>query len=264
MSPSPRAGNKPPGQLAESVVRVQVQDDGTLKATDFFSPVNNSNLDTDDTDLGSGGPMAIPDGYGTKDHPHLLVEVGKDGRVFLLDRDDLGGSGQKAGKKDDVLQTGGPYKGVWGYPAFWGGDGGYVYMTTNRGPLSAFKVGVSGSGKPALSRTGTTHLELRLHLRVADGHLERQELRLGARLGRLQQGPGRRRRPAAGVRRGAEQGQADAALLGADRDGDQVLRARHGQRPRLRREPVRPGLRLRPPDHRSRWPARRPTSAWSR
>ncbi|GAB2581375.1 choice-of-anchor D domain-containing protein [Microlunatus antarcticus] len=156
VSPSPRAGNKPPGQLAESVVRVEVQANGTLKATDFFSPVNNSNLDTDDTDLGSGGPMAIPDGYGTKDHPHLLVEVGKDGRVFLLDRDDLGGSGQKAGKKDDVLQTGGPYKGVWGYPAFWGGDGGYVYMTTNRGPLSAFKIGVSGSGKPALSRTGTT------------------------------------------------------------------------------------------------------------
>ncbi len=156
VSPSPRKGKNPPHQLAESVVRVAVQKNGTLKATDFFSPVNNSNLDTDDTDLGSGGPMAIPDGYGTKAHPHLLVEVGKDGRVFLLDRDDLGGSGQKAGRKDDVLQTGGPYKGVWGYPAFWGGGGGYVYMTTNRGPLSAFKVGVSGSGKPALTRTGTT------------------------------------------------------------------------------------------------------------
>jgi len=156
VSPSPRKGKNPPDQLAESVVRVGVQADGTLKATDFFSPVNNSNLDTDDTDLGSGGPMAIPDGYGTADHPHLLVEVGKDGRVFLLDRDDLGGSGQKAGKKDDVLQTGGPYKGLWGYPAFWGGGSGYVYMTTNRGPLSAFKVGVSGSGKPALTRTGTT------------------------------------------------------------------------------------------------------------
>ncbi|HEY0237171.1 MAG TPA: choice-of-anchor D domain-containing protein [Friedmanniella sp.] len=155
VSPSPHAGHKPPSQLAESVVRVEVQGNGTLKATDFFSPVNNSNLDTDDTDLGSGGPMAIPDGYGTSAHPHLLVEVGKDGRVFLLDRDDLGGSGQKGGK-DDTLQTGGPYKGVWGYPAFYGGEGGYVYMTTNRGPLSAFKVGVSGSGKPALSRTGTT------------------------------------------------------------------------------------------------------------
>lgn len=156
VSPSPHPGKKPPSQLAESVVRVSVQADRTLKATDFFSPVNNSNLDTDDTDLGSGAPMAIPDGYGTADHPHLMVMVGKDGRVFLLDRDDFGGSGQKSGRKDDVLQTGGPYKGVWGHPAFWGGDGGYVYMVTNRGPMSAFKVGRSGSGLPALSRTGTT------------------------------------------------------------------------------------------------------------
>ena len=156
VSPSPRKGKNPPDQLAESVVRVEVQKNGHLKATDFFSPVNNTNLDTDDSDLGSGGPLAIPDGYGTQDHPHLLVQVGKDGRVYLLDRDDLGGNGQKSGRKDDVLQTGGPWHGVWGYPSFWGGGSGYVYMTNNRGPLSAFKVGVAGSGKPALSRAGTS------------------------------------------------------------------------------------------------------------
>jgi hypothetical protein len=155
VSPSPHPGKKPPRQLAESVVRVSVQSDRTLRATDFFSPVNNRNLDTDDTDLGSGSPMAVPTGYGTKEHPHLLVQVGKDGRVFLLDRDDLGGSGQRGGK-DKVLQAGGPYKGVWGHPAFWGGGSGYVYTVTSQGPLSAFRLGVSGSGKPALSRIGTS------------------------------------------------------------------------------------------------------------
>ncbi|SEQ82602.1 choice-of-anchor D domain-containing protein [Microlunatus flavus] len=156
VSPSPRPGKKPPHQLAESVVRVTVQKNRTLKATDFFSPVNNTHLDTDDSDLGSGGPLAIPDGYGTKDHPHLLVQVGKEGRVFLLDRDDLGGNGQRSGRKDDVLQSIGPLHGVWGYPSFWGGGSGYVYMTNNRGPLSAFKLSVSGSGKPSLSRVGTS------------------------------------------------------------------------------------------------------------
>ncbi|MGI3782514.1 MAG: choice-of-anchor D domain-containing protein [Janthinobacterium lividum] len=156
VSPAKGPGSPTPNNLAESVIRLQVQPDRTLAAVDFFSPVNNTNLDTDDTDLGSGAPMAIPDGYGTAAHPHLLVEAGKDGRVFLLDRDDLGGSGQGAGGTDDVLQVNGPYKGVWGHPAFWGGSTPYVYLVPSGGPLSAFKLGVSGSGDPTLTRTGTS------------------------------------------------------------------------------------------------------------
>ena len=127
VSPAPGPGSTPPSSLAESVVRLHVNGDGSLTAKDFFSPVNNTNLDQDDADLGSGGPMAIPDGYGTSAHPHLLVQVGKDGRVFLLDRDNLGGTAQGSGGTDAVLQTGGPYNGVWGHPAFWGGGSGYVY-----------------------------------------------------------------------------------------------------------------------------------------
>ncbi|HEY0237170.1 MAG TPA: choice-of-anchor D domain-containing protein [Friedmanniella sp.] len=156
VSPAKGPGSAVPNNLAESVVRLQVQADRTLKATDFFSPVNNTNLDTDDTDFGSGGPMAVPDGFGTTSHPHLLVQTGKDGRVFLLDRDHLGGTGQGPNGTDDVLQTGGPFRGVWGHPAFWGGNGGYVYMAPSGGPLSAFKLGVTADGNPLLSRTGTS------------------------------------------------------------------------------------------------------------
>ena len=156
ISPAKGPGSPTPTNLAESVVRLQLQGDRTLKAADFFSPVNNTNLDSDDTDLGSGGPMALPDSVGTPSHPHLLVLAGKDGRVFLLDRDDLGGNGQGPGGTDDVVQTGGPYNGVWGRPGFWGGSTPYVYLTPNGGPLSAFKVGVSGTGDPTLTRTGAS------------------------------------------------------------------------------------------------------------
>ena len=100
VSPPPGPGTSPPGTLAESVVRLQVNSDGSLVSKDFFSPVNNTNLDTDDTDLGSGGPMAIPDGFGTPSHPHLIVQVGKDGQVYLLDRDNLGGIAQGPGGTD--------------------------------------------------------------------------------------------------------------------------------------------------------------------
>ncbi len=156
VSPPPGPGTTPPSTLAESVVRLQVNANGTLTAKDFFSPVNNSNLDQDDADLGAGGPLAIPDGFGTATVPHLLVQVGKDGRVFLLDRDHLGGVGQGPSGTDDVLQVAGPYRGVWGHPAFWGGDGGYVYTVTNSGPLLAFKTGVAGDGRPALTRVGAS------------------------------------------------------------------------------------------------------------
>ncbi|MHA3702940.1 choice-of-anchor D domain-containing protein [Jatrophihabitans sp. YIM 134969] len=156
VSPTAGPGSRPPASLGESVVRVDVAADGTMKAGDFFSPVNNTNLDRDDADLGSGGPMALPDGFGTTAHPHLMVQVGKDGRVYLLDRDDLGGNAQGAGATDDVLQTAGPYNGVWGSPAFYGGSGGYVYTIENNGYLRAYKVGVSGAGLPSLTSVGTS------------------------------------------------------------------------------------------------------------
>ena len=156
ISPRTGPGSPTPTTLGESVIRLQVQPDRTLEAVDYFSQVNGTNLNTDDTDLGSGAPLALPDGFGTKQHPHLMVESGKDGRVFLLDRDDLGGTGQGPDGTDKVLQVNGPYRGVWGHPAFWGGNGGYVYLIPNGGPLSAFKVGVAGSGDPVLTRTGAS------------------------------------------------------------------------------------------------------------
>ncbi|MFF4590287.1 PQQ-binding-like beta-propeller repeat protein [Streptomyces sp. NPDC001388] len=154
-SPAAGPGAKPPGQLGDSVVRLGVNSDGTLSAQDFFSPSNAPLLDLLDADLGSGGPAALPDDvFGTAQHPHLLVQIGKDGRLFLLDRDDLGGRSQGASGADKVLGTFGPYEGVWGHPGVYGGEGGYVYTIGGRGPLRAFKYGVNGAGLPALSDAG--------------------------------------------------------------------------------------------------------------
>jgi F5/8 type C domain/Abnormal spindle-like microcephaly-assoc'd, ASPM-SPD-2-Hydin len=157
VSPAPGPGTSPPSTLAESVVRLQVNSDGSLTAKDFFSPTNNTKLDQDDTDFGSGGPLALPSGFGTTAHPHLLVQDGKDGRVYLLDRDNLGGDGQGSGGTDaSVGPPLGPYNGMWGHPAFWGGDGGYVYDVENAGYLRALKYGVNGSGLPVLSSAATS------------------------------------------------------------------------------------------------------------
>ncbi|MEV0536976.1 hypothetical protein [Kitasatospora sp. NPDC050463] len=137
-------------------MRLGVNADGSLAPKDFFSPTNNRDMDHGDLDLGSGGPAALPSGFGTAAHPHLLVQVGKDGRIFLLDRDHLGGMGQGPNGTDGTVGTTGPFKGVWGHPGVWGGDGGYVYLVENYGSLRALKYTVNSAGNPQLTSAGTS------------------------------------------------------------------------------------------------------------
>ncbi|SKB90962.1 LGFP repeat-containing protein [Arthrobacter sp. 49Tsu3.1M3] len=157
ISPNPGPGTKPPTTLAEAVVRLRVGSDGNLKATDFFSPADNAKLNRNDADLGSGAPVGIPDGYGTAAHPHLMAQIGKDGHMYLLDRDNLGGMAQGPGGTDAVLDKAGPYSGVWGKPAFLGtSTGGYLYVVENNGFLRAFKIVPGASGGVSLAAVGTS------------------------------------------------------------------------------------------------------------
>src|SRR5580704_14807548 len=82
ISPAKGPGDKPPGQLAESVVRLQPQSDGNLQAQDFFSPANAPKLDAGDHDFGAGGPVGLP--FGTTTYPDVVAQAGKYGRLYLL------------------------------------------------------------------------------------------------------------------------------------------------------------------------------------
>jgi hypothetical protein len=154
VSPQPAKSNEPPQTLSESVVGLTVEANGQLKPSQFFAPSNAEYLDQNDEDLGSGGPAALPTEYfGTKSIPHLVVQVGKDGRVFLINADNMGGYRQGPGGGDAVLQTLGPYAGVWGHPAVYGGQGGWVYIAESAGGgyLQALSYGLNGSGVPQLT-----------------------------------------------------------------------------------------------------------------
>ena len=63
---------------------------GGLQVQDYFAPFNQAVLAADDLDLGSGGAVLLPDSVGSPAHPHLLVGSGKQGVIYLLDRDNLG------------------------------------------------------------------------------------------------------------------------------------------------------------------------------
>jgi hypothetical protein len=60
-----------------------------LQPIDFFTPFNAATMNLTNIDVGSGGFLLLPDQTGTA-HPHLLVGAGKEGRIYLVDRDNMG------------------------------------------------------------------------------------------------------------------------------------------------------------------------------
>jgi PQQ enzyme repeat len=98
----------------------------TFTVADYFTPWDQLSLDHNDTDLGSGGIVLLPDQPGTK-YPHLLVQVGKEGTIDLVNRDNMGHF--HSGNDSQIVQTL-PFAigGIWGAPAFWNDNvyfGGY-------------------------------------------------------------------------------------------------------------------------------------------
>ena len=59
-----------------------------LKVVDYFTPDNQQALNDDDLDLDSGGVLLLPPQPGT--HPHELISAGKQGTVYVIDRDNMG------------------------------------------------------------------------------------------------------------------------------------------------------------------------------
>lgn len=159
VSPAQGPGSAPPPELADSVVRLTVGAGGALSPQDFFSPANAPTLDANDRDLGSGGPVGLP--YGSAAYPDLLVQAGKDGRMYLLNRDSLGGREQGTNNTDKVVSKAGPFPGQWGHPAAFGTTtvtsansataSDYLYYVGNGDVLRALKFGLNSAGTPVLT-----------------------------------------------------------------------------------------------------------------
>jgi len=94
---------------------------GGLSVGDFFTPANQSFLDSNDFDVGSGGAIVV-DSAGA--HPHLVIGGDKQGVLYVIDRDNMTGFNSNGDQIQKVAITAGPaciICGLFSTPAFWEG-----------------------------------------------------------------------------------------------------------------------------------------------
>lgn len=129
-------GNQAAARFDESVLRLTPAPQ--LSVADLFTPFNRVDLDDADQDLGSSGALLLPDDAGTSAHPHLLFVSGKEGRMYLLDRDALGGvqvdSDSSALASLPVLAS----HQTFGMAAYFNGS---IFIGPKQSPMLAFKTG---------------------------------------------------------------------------------------------------------------------------
>jgi hypothetical protein len=134
-------------------------DGQSLKLHDYFAPFNVDELDADDKDLGSGGPVLLPPQSGP--HPHLVVIAGKGGTIYLIDRDRMGHY-QPNNDSHAVQTIPSPGAGVFGSMAYWNHNF-YVLSNSSNDAIRQFVMheetltikSASGSRFPAICATPT-------------------------------------------------------------------------------------------------------------
>lgn len=121
------------GTLGEAIVNLAIDPTTRqLSLADYFEPYEYISMDAGDRDLGSGGICGLdPTVFKGTNVAHMGVAVGKNGKAYVVNMDNLGGFKNGANGGDLVLQTlqmpgGGPiFGGAGSYPL----EGGYLYMT---------------------------------------------------------------------------------------------------------------------------------------
>jgi uncharacterized protein (TIGR03437 family) len=127
-------GDQGGSNLGESVLKLSTS--GGLHVSDWFAPYDYADLNDRDLDIGSSGALLLPDEAGGAAHPHLLITAGKAGKIYVLDRDHLGGF-HSGGDTQIVQSLSGVIGPLFGIPAYFGNT---VYFSSVGNPIKAFPI----------------------------------------------------------------------------------------------------------------------------
>jgi hypothetical protein len=110
---------------------------GSLTVADYFATFDGVHLSAQDLDLGSGGEMLLPDLMdSTNTVRHLVAGAGKDGKLYVVDRDNMG---KFNATQNNIWQEvdGALGGGVRSSPAYFNGN---LYYGASGANLKAFSV----------------------------------------------------------------------------------------------------------------------------
>ena len=140
------------GDYGNSFVKIG-NSGGVARVTDYFTQFDEVARSSADQDLGSGGELLLPDMKdSTNTVRHLVVGAGKDGKIYLVDRDNMG---KFDSTKNNIWQEldgvlGG---GIFSSPAYYNGN---LYYGALGSTLKAFGMTAARiSGAPTSQSTGT-------------------------------------------------------------------------------------------------------------
>jgi hypothetical protein len=97
----------------DSVLRL---DGSSLAIRDYFTPHDQDRVSEADADLGSSGPLLLPDQPGP--HRHLLLQPTKDSTIYVIDRDNMGKFHRDTDALVEMIKMPG---GGYGAMAYWNG-----------------------------------------------------------------------------------------------------------------------------------------------
>ncbi|KAJ9667507.1 hypothetical protein H2201_002376 [Coniosporium apollinis] len=152
---TPATGGSGCSTLGQAVINLRIEADGKLTSQDYFQPYDYQNMDGGDQDFGSSGVcMLDPTVFKGTSVSRIGVTSGKNGKIYIVNLDKLGGYRQGNGNTDGVLQTIITNKAVFGGSGSYPLEGGYFYSAPTGNPVYVYKLGFDGAGIPVFSEVG--------------------------------------------------------------------------------------------------------------
>jgi hypothetical protein len=108
---------------------------GDLELVDYFIPGSVAFLNEHDLDLSGCSPVILPDQDGP--YPRVIVASGKQGTIYVLNRDNLGMYAPNDNQIIQELVGVLPYGSLRGAPAYWNGR---MYFSAKADPMKVFSV----------------------------------------------------------------------------------------------------------------------------